>query len=197
MARAMCGSACARIPEGKADGSLPNRMFGPMLKSSATCPLAAFSVMVAPFAVVSMRGGRTRLSSRFSNISAPEDIRSSGRLRRFGGSFDRSAGGLIGSCPCWAHATEFVSKSKETKRDLFNIKTLAILLKYNNRLVDLLRYHPRSPHPVVVSELETDGAAMYSSASTIPWRDTLLRVRGRAEARPSAYNSLQRCLRLK
>jgi len=39
-------------------------MFGPMRKSSATGPLAAFSVVVSPFAVVIVRGGRTRLLSR-------------------------------------------------------------------------------------------------------------------------------------
>src|SRR5205823_13853609 len=83
----MWGSACARMLDGKGEGSLPSRMFGPMRKSSATGALAASSAVVPPFAVVIERGGRTRLLSRLSNISPPDDKRWSGRLRRLGGSF--------------------------------------------------------------------------------------------------------------
>jgi hypothetical protein len=117
---------------GNAEGSLPSRMFGPMRKSSATGALAASSVVVPPFAFVIERGGKTRLLSRLSNINAPEDKRWSGRLRRFGGSFAGSTAGFAGLCPVWPKASD-PTKSSDRVRGVFNIKTLAILLKYNNR----------------------------------------------------------------
>src|SRR5437588_8117029 len=114
--------------DGNAAGSLPSRIFGPMRKSSATGALPAFSAVVSPFAVVIECGGRTRLLSRLSNISAPEDKRWSGRLRRLGGSFARSTGGINAGWLCWAIAIDPTSKSNKARRDSFNIETLAILL---------------------------------------------------------------------
>ena len=114
--------------DGNAEGSMPSRMFGPMRKSSATGALAASSVVVSPFALVIERGGRTRLLSRLSNISAPEDKRYNGRLRRFGGSFARSAGGVIRGWLCWATAIDPTNESNDARKNSFNIETLAILL---------------------------------------------------------------------
>src|SRR5438270_6433978 len=108
--------------DGNAGGSLPSRIFGPIRKSSATGALAAFSVAVSPFAVVIERGGRTRLLSRLSNISAPEDKRWSARLRKLGGSFARSTGGIIGGSLCWAAAIDPTNKSSKAKRDSFKMK---------------------------------------------------------------------------
>src|SRR5947207_6123243 len=88
--------------DGNAEGSLPSRMFGLMRKSSATGAFAASSVVVSPFAAVIERGGRTRLLSRLSNISAPDDKRWRGRLRRLGGSFARLTGGIVKGRLCWA-----------------------------------------------------------------------------------------------
>src|SRR5438132_14312108 len=124
----MWGSACARMLDGKGEGSLPSRMFGPMRKSRATGALAAASAVIPPFAVVIERGGRTRLLSRLSNISAPDDKRWSGRLRRLGGSFARSTGGIIRGWLCWATAIDPTSKSNKARRGSCNIETLAILL---------------------------------------------------------------------
>src|SRR5207249_11800131 len=123
----MWGSACARMLDGKGEGSLPSLMFGPMRKSKATGALAASSPVVSPFAVVIERGGRTRLLSRLSNISAPEDNRWSGRLRRLGGSFARSTAGITGWL-CWAMPIEATSKNNKARKNSFNIETLAILL---------------------------------------------------------------------
>src|SRR5437868_13885828 len=103
-------------------------MFGPMLKSSATGVLAASSPVVSPFAVAIVRGARTRLLSRLSNINAPEDSRCSGRLRRLGGSFARSTGGIIRGWLCWATAIDPTSKNNNARKNSFNIETLAILL---------------------------------------------------------------------
>src|SRR5438309_10077825 len=114
--------------DGNAEGSLPRRMFAPMRKSSATGALAASSVVVSPFAAVIKRGGRTRLLSRLSNISAPDDKRWSGRLRRLGGSFARSTDGISTGWLCWARAIDPAPKSNKARKDSFNIETLTILL---------------------------------------------------------------------
>src|SRR5437870_13518650 len=135
----MWGSACARIFEGSAGGSLPRRMFAPMRKSSATGAFAASSVVVSPFAAVIERGGRTRLLSRLSNISAPDDKRWSGRLRRLGGSFARSTGGITTGCVCWATAIDPSNKSNNARKKSFNIETLAMPRGYNNVGEELLR----------------------------------------------------------
>jgi hypothetical protein len=84
------------------------------------------------------RGGRTRLLSRLSNISAPEDKRCSGRLRRLGGSFARSTGGITTGWLCWATAIDPINKSNNA-RNSFNIETLTIPPGYNNGGEELLR----------------------------------------------------------
>ena len=99
-----------------------------MRKSSATGALAASSVVISPFAFVIERGGITRLLSRLSNMSAPDDRRWIGRLRRLGGSFARSTGSLIAGWLCWAIAIDPTSKSNKARKDSFNIETLTILL---------------------------------------------------------------------
>ena len=109
IARAISGSACARIVAGSAAGSSPNRIFGPTRGSSITGPVICSSVVVPPFGVVAGRGGSTRLLPRLRSISAPEDNRSSGRLRRFGGSLARSMAGPF--WPCWLRATEAIEHS--------------------------------------------------------------------------------------
>src|SRR5207249_9716157 len=103
--------------DGNAEGSLPSRMFGPMRKSRATGALAASSVVVSPFAAVIERGGRTRLSSRLSNISAPDDKRWRGRLRRLGGSFARLTDGIITGRLCWATAIDPINKSNNARKN--------------------------------------------------------------------------------
>src|SRR6266446_19638 len=125
--------------DGNAEGSLPSRMFGPMRKSSATGALAASSVVVPPFVVVIERGGRTRLLSRLSNINAPEDNRCSGRLRRLGGSFARSTGGVIRGWLCWATAIDPTNESNDARRNSFNIENSSNSPRYNNAGEGLLR----------------------------------------------------------
>src|SRR5437868_7780300 len=148
----MWGSACARMLDGKGEGSLPSRMFGPMRKSSATGVLAASSPVVSPFAVAIVRGARTRLLSRLSNINAPEDSRCSGRLRRLGESFARSAGGIIRGWLCWATAIDPTNQSNDARTHSFNIEnssTVAILPRYNNADEELLRRHPTGLRPPI------------------------------------------------
>src|SRR5437773_12366269 len=118
--------------DGNAEESLPSRMFGPMRKSRATGALAASSVVVSPFAAVIERGGRTRLSSRLSNISAPDDKRWRGRLWRLGGSFARLTDGIITGRLCWATATDPINNSNNARNNSFTNLTLATPPRYNH-----------------------------------------------------------------
>lgn len=89
--RAMKGSACARMFDGNCDGSLPSRRFAPTRGSRATG-----AVRAATAADDRASRGRTRLSSRLSNMSAPDDNRSSRRFRAAAGSFSRLTAGIAG-----------------------------------------------------------------------------------------------------
>jgi hypothetical protein len=139
--------------DGNVEGSLPSRMFGPMRKSKATGALAAACIVVSSFAVVIERGGRTRLLSRLSNINAPEDRRWSGRLRRLGGSFARSASGVIRGWLCWATAIDPTNESNDARKNSFNIEKSSDSPGYNNAGEGLLRRQRtgwRSPMPITV-----------------------------------------------